>query len=480
MIEVGRNSIIVRNVDHDSDDYARVKRAFSLYDKVYHKYTFCAFTEIGNDLYFPASIGVQTLASYFPGKQISMNYASTPTPRNVSYKMKHQPKNELQKKALAFLTAMETDDLDKSRFLSLATGSGKTYISINTISKLGKAAMVVVDTTALADQWKNEFIKHSNLKENDISILSGQEIVDKESENPTAKVYIAIHRTLANMLTKDAGSVNALMATLGIGTRIFDESHTEFANICKVNSMSNVLYTIYLTATPSRSNFMDNSLYAKVFGKVRYFNGKEMGGEKYHAVVIYPMNSKPGLDVKASCRTQYGFSIGKWAAYLTEDGYEYVLETVVGIIDSLGLIKRKKKTAILFPTIALIKKVKDDLEIQYPGIDIGLFIGETKAKERENEKSRSFILTDDKMFGKAIDIPDLEVVINFVDYGSLVKTEQTIGRLRRHEGKSSVYVDVVDNGFDECVKHSKIRKRFYKKNAKSITEINVEKSKGEN
>ena len=76
------------------------------------------------------------------------------------------------------------------------------------------------------------------------------------------------------------------------------------------------------------------------------------------------------------------------------------------------------------------------------------------------------------MFDKAIDIPDLEILINVVDFGSLVKTEQMIGRLRYHEGKQSIYIDVVDNGFDECIAHSKIRKRFFKKHAKQIIEIN--------
>lgn len=471
MIEVGRNSIIVRNIDKKSEAFKKISRAYSLYDKVYHKYTFSVFTVIDNDMYFPASIGVENIHKFFPKKNIIVNYMTTAKSEQTKYTMIHQPKNELQKKAISFLMAMKNDNNRRSRFLSLATGSGKTYVSINIISQYQKKPMIVVDSLSLASQWKDEFKKHTNLKDEDIVILSGQEIVDSERKSPSAKVYIAIHRTLANMLSKDTNSVNLLRNKLHIGIRIFDESHVEFANICKINSLSNVEYTLYLTATPNRSNFMDDSLYAKVFGNVPYFNGKELAVSNYHMVILFPMNSNPSIDIKAGCRTKYGFSVGKWSNYMTNDGYETILSTLSDILTKFKLTERHKKVAILFPTIELIKKVKKDLLQLYPSLDIGMFIGEYKGQTREEQKNKQFILTDDKRFEKAIDIPDLEILINFVDASSLVKTEQTIGRLRYHEGLSSIYIDVVDYGFVECVKHLKIRKRFYKKYAKEIIEI---------
>ena len=70
---------------------------------------------------------------------------------------------------------------------------------------------------------------------------------------------------------------------------------------------------------------MDNSLYAKVFNAVPYFNGKELSGEKYHTVVLYKMNTHPSLDDRI-CLEQYGFSSAKWSQYVSGDGYEYFLE----------------------------------------------------------------------------------------------------------------------------------------------------------
>jgi hypothetical protein len=124
----------------------------------------------------------------------------------------------------------------------------------------------------------------------------------------------------------------------------------------------------------------------------------------------------------------------------------------------------------MLPTIELIKRVKTDLEELY-GVDVGTFIGEIKKEKRIEELSKLIILTNPSIFDQAIDVSDLEVLINYVPFGSIVKTEQIIGRLRYKEDKSSILIDVTDYGFDECIKQFKIRKRFYKKKAKKIIEI---------
>lgn len=454
-----------------SQEYRNALYQYSLYDKIYHKYTFSAFVEDGDDLYFPSSITLKSIQSLFPKEEVSINYTTTAKAKSIQYTMKHSPRDELQQKAIQFLMKMKKDPETHQRFLSLETGKGKTYVSINCISQIKKKALIIVDTLDLAAQWKREFLNHTDLDENDIIILSGQEIVDEQYAKPTGKIYIAIHRTLGNMLANNINSINALMNKLGIGIRIFDESHVNFGNICKINALSNVEYTIYLTATPSRSSFMDNSLYAKVFSSIPYFNGKELSGEKYHTVILYKMDSHPGLDDRCSVRTQYGFNQAKWANYIEETGYEFFIEALNNLITKFDLIKRKKKTAIMLPTLKLIEKTKESMEDLYPNIEIGTFIGSIAKDKRSDELSKQFILTNDKIFDKGIDVSDLEILINFVPIGSLVKTEQIMGRLRYHEGKSSILIDITDTGFDECVRQSKIRKRFYKKRAKQIIEI---------
>lgn len=369
-------------------------------------------------------------------------------------------------------------DNDKQRLLSLKTGSGKTYITINAISQLKKKALIIVDTLNLADQWKNQFLFHTDLNPENIVILSGKESVEKELEECKGKIYIGIHKTLSTIADENINSINKLMNSLKIGIRVFDESHINFGNICKINSLSNVEYTIYLTATPGRSNFLDDSLYSKVFGKVKYFDGKQFDGENYHNIVLYKMDSKPDLEDKMSISTIYGFSQSKWANYISEKAYQIFLETVVNIFKKFNLIERNKKIAIVLPTINLIEKLKDDLNVLYPDIEIGTFIGDIKPiTKRMDELNKRIFLTNDKIFDKAVDVPDLEILISFIQLSSTIKTEQLVGRLRKHEGLSSVFIDITDIGFDECIRNSKSRKRFYKKKAKKLLEPNENDSK---
>jgi superfamily II DNA or RNA helicase len=469
LIEVGRNSIVVRDVDQKSTQFKNINYNYSLYDKVLHKYTFSAFVQIDKDLYFPASISSEVLSGFFPDKDVIVNYKNTAKAKATSYNMKNLPRNDLQKKAIDFLMKMKDDYDNRERFLSLATGSGKTYVTINVISKFKKKAMIIVDTLELAAQWKREFLNHTDMSSDDIVIISGSESVEDEKKKSDAKVYVAIHRTLTNQLTDDYNSINQLMNKLGIGIRVFDEAHVNFKNVCMINSLSNVEYTIFLTATPGRSSFTDNHLYGKVFKRVFYFNGKDISNKKYHTVVLYPMNTKPSLDEKLSVKTKYGFNAPRWAKNILDTGYEFLIETLLEIFDKFDLKKRGKKVAVMFPTIELIKKVKADLEAN--GYEVGTFIGEIKKDDREAELKKNLILTNDKIFDKGIDVKGLEVLINFVPFGSAIKTEQIMGRLRYIEGKQVVLIDVADYGYDDCIKQLKLRKRFYKKNTKKIVEI---------
>lgn len=475
MIEVGRNNIIIRNVDEKSNGFKKITSTFSLYDKVLHKYTASVYTYENGDIFLPSSVSLTLIQGLFPDKETIINY-KCPRAKTIDYIMKYQPRDDIQQNALNFLLKMKKDKDNHSRFLSLATGSGKTYVTVNLISQLKKRALIIVDTVDLAQQWKREFLKHTNLLDSEIGIISGQDTVEKEITLSNKKIYIAIHRTLNNIIQEDSNALNRLMTKLGIGIRVFDESHVEFYNICKINSLSNVDYTVFLTATPNRSNFKDDSLYAKVFGKIPYYNGKDIENEKYHTIVLSTFDSAPSFDTKLSIKTKYGFSQARWASHIENDGYEKFLESVVENFEKFKLIERNKKVAIMLPTINLIKKLKDDLEIQYPEISIGTFIGEVSKNKREEELNKKIILTNNKIFGKAIDVKDLEILINYVPIGSIVVTEQILGRLRHNEGMVSILIDITDTGFIECIKQSKIRRRFYKKkqSVKQIIEIKKE------
>lgn len=467
MIEVGQNSIVIRNVDFKSQSFKNFNYAFSLYDRVLHKYTFTVFSIIDDVIYIPASVGLEEVKKHFPDKEVIIN-KNIATAGGVSYKMITQPRDKLQQAAISFLMKMKENE-NKTSFLALQTGKGKTYVTINVVSKLKKKPFIIIDTISVAEQWKVEFLKHTNLKDEEIVILSGNDSIEKELKEKKGKVYIAIHRTITNLIEKDINTLNQLMNKLKIGIRVFDEAHVNFKNVCMINSLSNVEYTLYLTATPGRSKFTDDYLYGKVFGKISYFDGKDISNKKYHTVIMYQMDTKPSMEEKLSVRTKYGFNSSRWASFIEKNSYDIFLMNFSRIFENFQLKNRGKKIAVMLPTISLIKRLAEDLKKQ--DLDIGIFIGEVKKADREIALNKNIILTNDKIFDKGLDVKDLEILINFVPLGSVIKTEQIMGRLRYKQGKSSILIDVTDKGYDECIKQMKIRKRFYKKRAKKIIEI---------
>lgn len=471
MIEENRNSIIIRDVDFESAEYKKFERAFSVFNTVTHKYDQQVYTIIDSDIHIPATVSVSVVKSYFVHDEVYTNYTGTAIGGTISFSMIHSPRDDIQKEALAFLKRVKSDSRSRSRMLNLATGCGKTFVTISTICELKQRAMIIVDTADLAKQWKDQFLFHSDLSEDDIFIISGRESVE-QAKAGKYKIFIAIQKTLGMLLDEDLNAMNQLMHKLKIGIRVFDECHVNFHSTCMINSLSNVNFTIYLTATPNRSDFKEDILYSKVFGRVPSYNGHKELNEKYHTVVLASFSSHPTDKQKMSVRTKYGFSMIKWANFVeTENCYKHYKATLFSIISLFKLIEKNKKFAIMLPTINLIDKTYSDLLEEYPDLEIGKFIGDIKKENRQDELSKQVILTNNKIFGKGIDVPDLDCIINFVQLSSAVNLEQIIGRLRNNPGHNHVLIDVTDTGYLECRNQLKTRKKFYKKIAKEIKEI---------
>ena len=130
MIEENRNSIIIRNVDFESNEYKRFEKAFSLYNNVTHKFDYSIYTIVGNDIHIPETVTPSLVQTYFVKDLIVQNYAGTPAADSITFKMLHTPRTDIQREALAFLLTIKNDKHECHRMLNLATGSGKTYMAV--------------------------------------------------------------------------------------------------------------------------------------------------------------------------------------------------------------------------------------------------------------------------------------------------------------------------------------------------------------
>lgn len=476
MIEVGRCSIIIRNVDLESESFKRFEHSFSTYNKSYFRYENQVYKVLNKDVYLPSSVGVRALIKFFPNDKITFNTLTTAKFRNIRYIMKNKPRNELQEKAIKFIYTMKNDDGRRSRYLCLDTGRGKTYSTIAAISQYKMVPMIVVDREFLANQWKDEFLTHTNIKPERIKILSGKASVKEALEHPTDyDIYIAMHKTLQLIMDESPNSLNILMNKLMIGFRVFDEAHTNFTNIALINALSNVEYTLYLSATPLRSSFVERPLYEKVFSKIPCYDGTKIDDiSHYIDFKLLQFDSHPDDKTRISCIVKNkGFSGAKWSHWITSSHNEYFNQTTLFALQGIRAADGKKKTAIVLPTIEMIEMSKKFIE-ESLNIKVGVLAGRMTDSEKEEAKESMIFLTTTQMFGKAMNVKGLEAIINFAPITSEVSLRQLAGRLRYNAGNDHIFVDATDIGFQECRRQSYIRTKFYKKypNTLSIKRIN--------
>ena len=238
MIEIFNSYIVIRNIDKNctQDDVDKLFHMFSAFDKVAHKNYLETYVRFGNDVYIPGTIDPKLIQFIFPFKKL-ITHEDSYYIKHIEYNMKTDYRDDLQKNAANFLLSIKKDSEIPHRMLNLKTGSGKTFVSIKFISMMKMRSIIIVDTSELANQRKMQFMKHSDIKEDEIHILSGMDAVENANDDKY-KIFIALHKTLNMMIAEDPNSLNILFKKLKIGIRIFDEAHTNFKNMCQILDVS--------------------------------------------------------------------------------------------------------------------------------------------------------------------------------------------------------------------------------------------------
>ncbi|WCS68279.1 hypothetical protein Goe21_01690 [Bacillus phage vB_BsuM-Goe21] len=477
MIRIQPTRILVENYKAGESD--KLEKSLSVWDKTIFQYTFSAFLidEDTNQLLIPGGYDYTKLKKCFPRDKIVNERLNVDPYNKVTFSLKYPPRDSIQQDAIKFL--LQTNDSQK--FLCLPTGKGKTYCSINYVFKSKKLPMVFVDQENLMEQWKKSILNFTSVKEEEIFLISGRNSIDKlmkmkKKELKKYKWFIAIHKTIGNYIDDNPDNIDKLMKHLGIGVKLYDEAHVEYKNIFYIDSLTNT-ESVYITATPSRSDPIENKVYQNIFNDVPMYKVKEDEIVNYHNIIIVKFNSKPSIDDQAKMKSKYGFDTNRWCKYILDNiKYEEFMNHITKNIIERVNKNFDKKTVLLFHTMAGNDVIINDLKETYPNIEIGRYNSSIKDKDKRlKELEKDIIVTTDVSFGKAIDVKGLEILINTVPFGSKVLTEQLLGRLREIEGKEVWYIDLVDIGFDSCKKQLKQRQNIYNKKAKRIYELDLTK-----
>ena len=480
-LELNRNSMILKDVDFKSYEYRKFKSRYSIWDTYPNGGKYIVWSPIienDNCAYMPRTVGAEAVKKYF-GNYVPIveNYLNTAPSKTIKYTMKNKPRNEIQEKAIDFICTMEEDIGIRQRLLNLATGMGKTYVTINALSKLQKKAMIFVDTQSLAEQWVNEFKTHSNIKSNEIMILSGQDSIQEALENTRLKIIVALHQTVQAYMKNGLDKLQELFNRLKCSMLVFDEAHVQMYNTMSIVATVNVWGILYLTATCGRTSKDENNLWKILIGSIPTFDGTDK--EKYHTVIIGTFDSHPSEGMLNSVKLKVNnyhnyFSANIWAENLCAPiCFQYFIDYIYKLFDMFKFLDRKLNVVLVFPTIEIIKKVKEALETKY-NIECGLLIGEIKTEDRDKEiENHSIIFATQKLFGKGLTIKKLDILISCAPMSSELNVKQLIGRLRNIPGHKHIYIDITDRAYPQCMRQLRLRRKYYADVAKKIIDLKI-------
>ena len=478
-VEIRYSCIIIHN--YNPGDNERLERMFSIYDPLYHQVyiKILRYDAEKKDLYIPAGVALFNIIDSFDSSRLIEKGSPDPYDDIGTVRIKYKPRDEEQAKAIRFCLGLGefTNNRGASQIsLNLNTGKGKTYIAIYVFSVYRMRTMMITSSIDWLVQWENKILEYTDLKKDEIYIISGANSIAKLKiglkDPKKIRFYLCSHSTLEAYAKKNGWeAIRELFQFLRIGIKIFDEAHLFFDNICNIDYSTNCWKTYYLTATPMKSDRKEDYIYQNSFRtipKIDLFNENTDPHTAYTAILF---NSHPSpVDIN-HCQNPYGFSrLGYIEYFVQRPAYTKMLIIIMDKI--LRETSPMGKVLIYIGTNNAILITYRWMKYFYPNIPIGIFTSIVPKERKQLELNNKVILTTTKSAGAALDIQGLEKTIVFNEpFNSKVIARQTLGRTR---SDNTEYIELVDVGFNTLIRYYRNKVRnVYMKYATSCNEIKM-------
>jgi superfamily II DNA or RNA helicase len=321
---------------------------------------------------------------------------------------------------VAFSHKCFAEKKNKGGIAVLPCGAGKTVFSLKMVSEIKKRTLVIVHTTALAEQWEER--ARCYLPDATIGKIQGDKLeVDKD-------IVIAMVMTLAKRkYTSD------IMKCFGL--IILDEAHHLAAPY--MNTIFSYIPTekiIALTATKERPDGLTPILHWCI------------GPEIFRA-------ERESSDVMVSCLL-YEQGESKYIKY--NDGQPALSLMLTSLAkDSVRndiIVKHIKRYWDNGRNIILLSDRNAQLDmlpgmltkIGIPASDIGLFKGSVPKNQRKEELAKNIVLCTYGLANEGLDKDSLDCLILATPKARIT---QAVGRIQRQKvgKKTPVVLDIVDN-----------------------------------
>lgn len=475
------NKIVVYRTHVEINDYImgdcpQIEKMFSIYDMTYHKRfpKGMIYDENRRVLMLPRGMDIGYLERTLHSEPVISSYID-PAGDVGPIMLKYKPRDEVQQEAIKFMLGMDKYSLNsKNTMLSvnLNTGKGKTYCAVATAAYLGFRSIVITDSIGWLEQWKHFFIEYTDIKEDEIYMISGSPSLMKLFNRDISKykVILSTHSTIKSIGDKQGWEkIAEFFRYCEIGIKFYDEAHLNFDNMFQIDCYSNSFITYYLTASPARSDYAENNIFKTYFKNVPsidLYNKSEDAHTKYAAIRF---NSDPTPIDISRCKNNYGLNRVAYTEYLVKT--ENFNKLLVILVDMA--LRKPGKHLFYVGTNDAILYVKNLIYSTFYELhgNVGVYTSLTPPDQRAKELEKKIILSTTKSAGAAMDIKGLVETTNLAEpFKSRVLAQQTFGRTRQD---GTLYKDIVDNSFYYTKKFYDFKKPVFKKYATDCIEINL-------
>ncbi len=368
---------------------------------------------------------------------------------------------------LAVHAATDAIGQGKSRvLLTLATGTGKTFIAFQIVHKLFQSRwnrdklgerrpriLFLADRNILADQAINTF----NPYEKDLIKINGEEVKKRNGVVPTnAHIFFAIYQAIAERENID-GYYKSYPGDF-FDLVLIDECHRGAAN--EAGSWRAILdhfdsaVHLGLTATPKRTDNVDTYNY---FGQPAYVYSLKEGINDGFLTPYRVKRVRTNLDELVLTNDdhviegEYGQDIYKVEDYdkkiVVDERTELVAKTILDNISSLEktivFCENQNHALTMRDMINKHKQIKDPHYCVRVTSDEGKIGRELLEKFQDNDKDIPTILTSSQMLTTGVDARNVRNIVLDRTIGSMVEFKQIVGRgTRVFDGKD--YFTIID------------------------------------
>ena len=459
-------------------EFKYIENQHSLYDKVYHKYIpkGMIYDKEAKILKLPRGVDIDKMRWMLDGVPVRVVREYDPFEKmDTPLRIKYMPRDEDQKAALRFLMGRDeyyyTSEYSMLS-VNLNTGKGKSYCAIAAIALKGLRTIIITDTAGCLEQWYNFFQQYTDISPNDICWISPNNIRRLEATSKTKRysVYLALHSTIRAYANRVGwNGITSLFKEMKVGVKLYDEAHLDLDNMFRIDSYTNTFLNLYLTATPKRSRYEEDTIFQEYFRGVPTIDLFHQDTDPHTKYAGIKFNSHPTAYDISGCKNAYGLDRMGYVNYLVQqDNFKYLLHILIN-----QAMAKPGKSLFYIGTNNAIAVVFDWIVTHYPELaqQVGIFNGEIPKEERRAQLDKKIILTNTKSSGAAIDISGLVEVICLAEpFKSRVLAQQTFGRCR---AENTIYKDIVDTGFPQTRAFYNHKKPVFSKYATDCVEIQL-------